>query len=422
MRDVTNFSVPSKRNCASRAEQKFSQILTGAAKAPRGNPQAAVEAKKAAVQHTARRECGESDEPEYTTLRQIVKHECDALQNGRKCIDTYIERNTEYEIQKLFAIQVFLTCFLTWGLGIMEAVQKAADVTGFSSWSVRKWTSSFLVAIVGVSLDDIDDETITLLLSSERGKHCKNPGSLINDENFRLDTTDMFNAWVKDTYQLDICSETARVWLHKLGFTQKNHHKSVYFDGHEREDVVSYREEFLQKLEELDRRCQYNGHEPQLSDQEKRLIPVHHDESTFYSNADQTFHWGDDEVSVLKQKSLGSAIMVSDFIEEATGDFLRHDGDEARLLHETKTDGYFDSNKFMEQVDHAINVFEKKFPDAQALFLFDNAPSHRKCSDETLNAEHMNVKPGGKQPIMRDTHCSMAISRRWCYLMDSLRR
>ena len=120
---------------------------------------------------------------------------------------------------------------------------------------------------------------------------------------------------VKETYQLEVCSETARVWLHNLGFAQKNHHQSVYFDGHEREDAVTYREEFLQKLEELDRRCVYDGHEPQLFADERPLIQVHHDESTFYANADQTFHWADDEVRILKQKSLGQAIMVSDFIE-----------------------------------------------------------------------------------------------------------
>ena len=36
-------------------------------------------------------------------------------------------------------------------------------------------------------------------------------------------------------------------------------------------------------------------------------------------------------------------------------------------------------------------------------FLFDNAPSHRKCSEDSLSAERMNVRPGGKQPVMRDT-------------------
>ena len=107
------------------------------------------------------------------------------------------------------------------------------------------------------------------------------------------------------------------VWLHDLGFTQKHHHKTVYFHGHEREDIVAYRKEYVDKMLQLDRRCLYPGHTPELLPGVKPLIQIHHDESTFYANADQSSYWGDGTLSVLKQKSLGQSIMVSDFIEEA---------------------------------------------------------------------------------------------------------
>ena len=45
--------------------------------------------------------------------------------------------------------------------------------------------------------------------------------------------------------------------------------------------------------------------EPELLEGEKPLIQIHHDESTFYANADQSHYWADDHVAVLKQKSLG---------------------------------------------------------------------------------------------------------------------
>ena len=70
---------------------------------------------------------------------------------------------------------------------------------------------------------------------------------------------------------------------------------------------------------------------------------------------------------------------------------------------ETQNEGYFDSTKFLDQVDKAIDIFEGKYPNHQAVFLFDNAPCHRKCSDDSLNINRMNVNPGGKQPIMKDT-------------------
>ena len=45
------------------------------------------------------------------------------------------------------------------------------------------------------------------------------------------------------------------------------------------------------------------------------LLCAYHDESTFYSNADQTTFWNDGQSQVLRQKSLGSSIMVSEGIK-----------------------------------------------------------------------------------------------------------
>ena len=137
-----------------------------------------------------------------------------------------------------------------------------------------------------------------------------------------------FRDRIEERFGVAVCVETACVRLHDLGFTQKHHHKTnpdpeaeeasypdpeaeeasypdpeahtntkqqkqtVYFDGHEREDVVAYRKEYVDKMAELDRRCLYPGHTPELLLGEKPLIQIHHDESTFYANADQSSHWG----------------------------------------------------------------------------------------------------------------------------------
>ena len=37
----------------------------------------------------------------------------------------------------------------------------------------------------------------------------------------------------------------------------------------------------------------YEGHESELLEGEKPLIQIHHDESTFYTNADQSHYWAD---------------------------------------------------------------------------------------------------------------------------------
>ena len=49
------------------------------------------------------------------------------------------------------------------------------------------------------------------------------------------------------------------------------------------------------------------------------------------------------------------------------------------------------------------HIFEVAFPEYKAIFMFDNAPCHRKIDDQALNVEKMNVRPGGKQAVMRDT-------------------
>jgi hypothetical protein len=142
---------------------------------------------------------------------------------------------------------------------------------------------------------------------------------------------------------------------------------------------------------------------PSLADGEKKYIRVYHDESMFYANADQTRFWSDGESQVLRQKSLGSSIMVSDFIVKGYG-YLCHDEKEARFYSETQKDGFFNSDVFLEQVDTAVHIFERNFLALLAFFfLITLQVSHRKYPPDGLNPANMNVYPGGKQAIMRDT-------------------
>ena len=55
--------------------------------------------------------------------------------------------------------------------------------------------------------------------------------------------------------------------------------------------------------------------------------------------------WSDGHIQRLQEKSLGSSIMVSDFVVEGYG-YLRDDQREAPLLLETQKDGYYNSSMF----------------------------------------------------------------------------
>ena len=69
----------------------------------------------------------------------------------------------------------------------------------------------------------------------------------------------------------------------------------------------------------------------------------------------------DDHAAVLKQ------IMASDFIQESTADYLRHDGKEAQLLLETQQDREFDNGNLPHTSGTCNELLEEQFPCVQAL-------------------------------------------------------
>ena len=91
-------------------------------------------------------------------------------------------------------------------------------------------------------------------------------------------TVAAFREWIGTTYQTKVHEETARRWLDILGLSQVHYQKGVYFNGHDRDDVVQYRKDFLAKLERLDEKSvKFDNIVPQLEAEEKPLIRVLHD-------------------------------------------------------------------------------------------------------------------------------------------------
>jgi hypothetical protein len=82
-----------------------------------------------------------------------------------------------------------------------------------------------------------------------------------------------------------------------------------------------------------------------------------------------------------KQKSLGQAVMVSDFIDEVYG-YLEFEDKEAHLEHQS--DGYFTNGLFVDQVMKPLDIFEEKYPGVVGMWIFDNALSHLKKPEDCL--------------------------------------
>jgi hypothetical protein len=86
-----------------------------------------------------------------------------------------------------------------------------------------------------------------------------------------------------------------------------------------------------------------------------------------------------------------------------------HDGlwKEARYLltYGASSEGYWNSEKFLKQVEQTVTIAEMKYPSIthNSVFLFDQSSGHTAYAADALNANRMNVNPGGTQPRMRDT-------------------
>lgn len=155
-----------------------------------------------------------------------------------------------------------------------------------------------------------------------------------------------------------ISEKTASIWLKELGWTYQRQHKDIYYDGHERDDVVKYREIFLTQMEEFERlmpRPDENDImviiEPSLNPGDKRYIIVTHDESVFYSNDGKKTFWGPKGHMPLRKKGTGLSIHVSDFLTEIDGR-LRFENEEACVIMKpgVNRDGWWTSELLVDQV------------------------------------------------------------------------
>ena len=221
---------------------------------------------------------------------------------------------------------------------------------------------------------------------------------------------------------VNISSRTGQRWLNILGLRFGKFMKGLYNDGHERDDVVRYRNAFLERMAVYEKRMvQYVGEfmetkiSPELEDGTRPLVLVTHDESCFGSNDGRSYCWLDENNREIRPKGNGRSIMVSAFLCECHG-ILRLD-DELTTLHPevpadstvflkpgANSEGYWKNSDLIAQVkDKAIPIFKLLHQDCDALFMFDNSQNHHASPPDALNANKMNLSNGGiNQRLMRD--------------------
>ena len=59
--------------------------------------------------------------------------------------------------------------------------------------------------------------------------------------------------------------------------------------------------------------------------------------------------------------------------------------------------------KFLKDAKLAIEIAKILYPSKKIVMMFDHSSVHRKYAENALNVKVMNKKPGGKQPVLRNT-------------------
>ncbi|CAG8578641.1 11272_t:CDS:2 [Scutellospora calospora] len=217
-----------------------------------------------------------------------------------------------------------------------------------------------------------------------------------------------------------ISERTCRTYMHLWGFRYNEKRKGVYYDGHERPDVVIYRREWLNRMFTYRKYMKtFDGDildivlEPKLGPGEKEIVQVTHDKCHFYANDGQRRIWIGKNEDILCPKGEGRSVMVSAFLCSCHGLLQLSDKQmranlhimhkEAFILCSIQLDGYWKSEHMLEQlVQQAILIFEVLHSGCIGVFCFDQSTNHNAIAENTLVATKMNLGPGGVQPIMRD--------------------
>jgi hypothetical protein len=287
------------------------------------------------------------------------------------------EKLFTYDHLRRLSIRRFIQLLLD-GQGKMDASNNIAQTLwnkgDYMACCIRKWGTHFIKT--------------GELLAYRQGKHSKLT-SLLNDEDFKEEC----QIWIRQQapesrspknlkmhieeiifpkltgyIKKDTISErTCRTYMHLWGYKYDEKKKGIYYDGHERPDVVMYRKEWLKRMFEYKKSMKdFDGDmldivlEPQLKSGEKELVQVTHDECHFYANDGQRRIWIRKDEDILRSKHIGRSIMVSAFLCQCHGLLQLSDeqlqtnphvkNKESFVLRSIQKDGYWKSEHMLDQV------------------------------------------------------------------------
>ena len=221
---------------------------------------------------------------------------------------------------------------------------------------------------------------------------------------------------VKTRFKLKrtITERTAQRWMHKMGYRWTKTPSGQYVDGHERKDVVDFRQKtFLPGWHQRESRMRSWTKEgieeespwphdaedgPRPFENQRHTVAWFQDESTFYANDLRETRWvHEGEKAVPRPKGQGSSLMVSDFISADFGFLASPDGTErCRVLFRagsaSSRDGWYTNEDMKKQTERAMEIYEKHYPQYDHVFIFDNATTHTMPKNTPKDGKNWGVE------------------------------
>ncbi|KZV63088.1 hypothetical protein PENSPDRAFT_678122 [Peniophora sp. CONT] len=323
-------------------------------------------------------------------------------------------------------LRVFLNTYADLKFGWKEASEDTAKRWGASSLRRSQWKSGGYAARqlrhwARLFIEDHDNIPFNLYgtwntslleegdLAREIHEHLQSLGPYVRAQ----DVVEFVNEpRIQQRYRLSssICLRTAQRWMHLMDYRWTKTPKGQYVDGHERVDVVGYRQShYLPRLAELSvnvRSWNDGIREARGEPPAPYTVIWYHDESTFYANDRRIIRWvHKDEKAVPRAKGEGASLMVADFISADYGWLRSRDGsDSARVFFRAgqNREGYFTNEDIVAQAEKAMDILERDYPGERHVFVYDNATTHTKRADDALSARYMQRNPSNNFWVTRN--------------------
>lgn len=306
-----------------------------------------------------------------------------------------------------FYVHPFEEKVLTWTLASVRVAQAFQKGT-YHARKLRKWTRAFIKDRHDLPYSYVPTWSISLLdhgdLREKLLDHLRTVGKYVCS----LDVVE----WTalpetQATYGLQgpISLSTAQVWMKKLDYRWRKSPNGQYIDGHEREDVTTYRQQvYLPKLTSFEPYTRkYDQHDEKIIDtnetsmHHQHIVCWYYDQSTFYANDCREVGWvHSSEKATPKAKGEGSSLMVADFVSADYGWLCSPDGIESARLYfraGKNRDGYLTCQSILEQATKAMDILTKHYPQDQHYLVVDNASHQLARPPDALSARYMTKFP-----------------------------